>query len=94
MFTNKKCFFRFYILCENISKIGPIIKKIPKFWDDPLKKWVKMGKLFDFYGILKKDLWGAYEWTWDIVDFFVKSIHCLLLGDSKKFPKFQIVWRC
>ena len=28
-----------------------------------------------FYGILKKDLWGAYEWTWDIVDFFVKSIH-------------------
>ena len=23
-----------------------------------------------FYGILKKDLWGAYEWTWDIVDFF------------------------
>ena len=29
--------FRFYILCENFSKIGPIIKKIPKFWDDPLK---------------------------------------------------------
>ena len=23
--------FRFYILCENFSKIGPIIKKIPKF---------------------------------------------------------------
>ena len=39
MFTNKKCFFfRFYILCENFSKIGPIINKIPKFWD-PLK-WV------------------------------------------------------
>ena len=37
-----------------------------------------MVKLFDFYGILKKDLWGAYEWTWDIVDFFVKSIHCPL----------------
>ena len=31
-----------------------------------------------FYGISKKDLWGAYEWTWDIVDFFVKSIHCPL----------------
>ena len=28
-----------------------------------------MVKLFDFYGISKKDLWGAYEWTWDIVDF-------------------------
>ena len=24
-------FYRFYILCENFSKIGPIIKKIPKF---------------------------------------------------------------
>ena len=23
--------FRFYILCENFSKIGPIIKKILKF---------------------------------------------------------------
>ena len=46
-----------------------------------------------FYGISKKDLWGAYGWTWDIVDFFVKSIYCPLLGDSKKFPKFQIVWR-
>ena len=29
--------FRFYILCENFSKIGPIIKKIPKFSDDPFK---------------------------------------------------------
>ena len=29
-----------------------------------------MVKLFDFYGISKKDLWGAYEWTSDIVDFF------------------------
>ena len=29
-----------------------------------------------FYGILKKDLWGAYKWTWDIVDFLMKSIHC------------------
>ena len=42
------------------------------------KYWVKMVKLFDFYGILKKDLWGAYEWTFDIVYFFVKSIHCPL----------------
>ena len=24
-------FIQFYILCENFSKIGPIIKKIPKF---------------------------------------------------------------
>ena len=31
-----------------------------------------------FSGILKKDLWRAYEWTWDIVDFFVKSIQCPL----------------
>ena len=30
-------YFRFYILWENFSKIGPIIKKIPKFSDDPLK---------------------------------------------------------
>ena len=32
-----------------------------------------MVKLFDFYGILKKDLWGAYEWTSDIVDFFCEK---------------------
>ena len=32
----KVFFFRFYILCENFSKIGPIIKKIPKFQSDPL----------------------------------------------------------
>ena len=36
------------------------------------------GEIVRFYGISKKDLWGAYEWTWDIVDFFVKSIHCPL----------------
>ena len=31
-FHEQKVFlFRFYILCENFSKIGPIIKKIPKF---------------------------------------------------------------
>ena len=29
--------FRFYILCENFSQIGQIIKKIPKFQSDPLK---------------------------------------------------------
>ena len=29
--------FQFNILCENFIKIGPIIKKIPKFCDDPLK---------------------------------------------------------
>ena len=34
-----------------------------------------MVKLIEFYGILKKDLWGPYEWTWDIVDLFVKSIY-------------------
>ena len=32
----KGVFFRFYILCENFSKIGSIIKKIPKFQSDPL----------------------------------------------------------
>ena len=26
-----------------------------------------------FYGISKKDLWEAYEWTWDIVDLFCKK---------------------
>ena len=39
-FHEQKVFlFRFYILCENFSKIGPIIKKIPKFWDDPLNSF-------------------------------------------------------
>ena len=45
---NKKCFFfLFYILCENFSKIGPIIKKIPNFVNDPLKyrKTTKKKKL-------------------------------------------------
>ena len=37
------------------------------------KKGVKMVKLFNFYGISKKDLWGAYEWTSDIVDFFCEK---------------------
>ena len=33
---NKKCFFfRFYILCENFSKIGPMIKKISIFLRRP-----------------------------------------------------------
>ena len=35
------------------------------------KKLVEMVKLFDFYGISKKDLWRAYGWTWDIVDFYL-----------------------
>ena len=26
-----------------------------------------------FYGIVKKDLWTAYEWTWDIADFFCEK---------------------
>ena len=45
------------------------------------KHWVKLWNcavFIVFYGILKKDFWGAYEWTWDIFDFFVKSIHCPL----------------
>ena len=33
----QQVFILFYILCENFSKIGPIIKKILKFSDDPLK---------------------------------------------------------
>ena len=37
-------YFRFYILCENFSKIGRIIKKIPKFSDDPLN--VKIIKIY------------------------------------------------
>ena len=36
-FHEQKVFlFRFYILCENFSKIGPIIKKIQNFVNDPL----------------------------------------------------------
>ena len=34
--------------------------------------------LWYFMVFRKKDLWGAYGWTWDIVDFFMKSIHCPL----------------
>ena len=38
-FHEQKVFsFRFYILCNNFSKIGPIIKKIPNFVNDPLKQ--------------------------------------------------------
>ena len=33
----KSVFSLFYILCENFSKIGPIIKKIPNFVNDPIK---------------------------------------------------------
>ena len=52
-------FFRFYILCENFSKIGPIIKKIPKFSDDPLKgtTWFqapKMAKKIIFFFLLER----------------------------------------
>ena len=37
-FHEQKVFiFLFHIFCENFSKIGPIIKKIPKFANDPLK---------------------------------------------------------
>ena len=36
-FSGTKSFFLFYISCENFSKIGPIIKKIPNFVTDPLK---------------------------------------------------------
>ena len=43
-------FIQFYILCENFSKIGPIIKKIPKFWDDPLK-FVTLNHFFILYVI-------------------------------------------
>ena len=37
----KSVFFRFYILCENFSKIGPIIKKISNFVNNPLK-WTRI----------------------------------------------------
>ena len=50
----KVFFFRFYILCENFSKIGPIIKKIPKFQSDPLKNLRKL--LLFLYGICGKDI--------------------------------------
>ena len=38
------------ILCENFSKIGPIIEKIPKFSDDPLNcaSYLKMSQ-FNYY---------------------------------------------
>ena len=46
----KKVFFRFYILCENFSKIGPIIKKIPNFVNDPLNVIWKFSFSLTFYG--------------------------------------------
>ena len=39
--TKKSVFFRFYILWENFSKIGPIMKKIPNFGNYSLKKLSK-----------------------------------------------------
>ena len=40
-FHKQKVFcFWFYILSENFSKIGPIIKKIPKFQSDPLNLFI------------------------------------------------------
>ena len=44
--TTSVFFFRFYILCENFSEIGPIIKKIPKFLDNPLKYFIGPITLF------------------------------------------------
>ena len=35
--SGTKSVFFFCILCENFSKIGPIIKKIQNFVNDPLK---------------------------------------------------------
>ena len=61
----KVFFFRFYILGENFSKIGPIIKKIPYFVNDPLN--------FDINEIeyFMKSLWDSwlnyffYKWIYD-----------------------------
>ena len=48
-FLEQKVFyFRFYILCENFSKIGPLIKKILKFQSDPLKLFVKKDVAYHF----------------------------------------------
>ena len=50
--------FRFYILCENFSKIGPIIKKIPKFQSDPLK--FEAWSVSYLFFIVQRD-WGKDE---------------------------------
>ena len=48
-FHEQKVFcFRFYILSENFSKIGPIIKKIQNFVNDPLKWRVFRNYLFKY----------------------------------------------
>ena len=60
---------RIFILCARVKST----RRRHGFFELKKKKWVKMVKLFDFYGILKKDLWRAYEWTWDIVDFFCEK---------------------
>ena len=41
--TKSIFFCRFYILCENFSKIGPIIKKIQNFVNDPLNPLLHSG---------------------------------------------------
>ena len=42
------------------------------------KKMGENGEIVRFLWYFEKDLRGAYGWTWDIVDFCVKSIHCPL----------------
>ena len=45
--TKSVFFFRFYISCENFSKIGPIIKKIPNFVNDPLNYTISVERTFE-----------------------------------------------
>ena len=54
--TKSVVLFRFYILCENFSKIGPLIKIIPKFWDDPLH-------YFEIYLSLILKKWKKITWN-------------------------------
>ena len=83
---------RIFILCARVNLPGGDSR-----FSNFSKKWVKMVKLLDFYGILlyfeKKTYGELMSELGTSLIFFVKSIHCPLQGDSKKFPKFQIVWR-
>ena len=67
----------FYILCESFSKIGPIIKKIPKFWDDPLN-----GCAFAFHSDTRNCF--SFCSPWQLMNFF--NIICLSHFFQNKRP--------
>ena len=54
----------FRISQKKMGENGEIIRFLCFFYE--------IVRFFLFFFFLE-DLWGAYEWTWDIVDFFLKE---------------------